>query len=310
MEGFKCLNLPLLCVNFLAALLKEEDMRVDRKVFLVAAVFLITAAFPHVGQSYDISSRLFHSGITVRGHSGLLNTKGGTSVSEGAFFIGLSPDYFDRDLPGGASEQKLTIPLTATYGLPHNIELAGNLTYVSVDNGTSESDLSDVGLSVKWSFLQKEGMSFPSLAAGLSTRLALGDVNKGTSDIDDYALTVFLSGTALIDFGPARDYALSLYGEGAAVFNDPGGDPDEKHGTYSAGVMLPIPPYSDLGFILEFGGTINRGVKSERDILSLTTAFRLNYKSGSFTLGANLINPEVSGEDTYVDYVISAVFNF
>jgi hypothetical protein len=280
------------------------------KITIIFTLFIIVCSSPHPGHSYDISNRLFHSGITARGNSGLLITKGGTSIPQGTYFIGISPDYFDRDIAGGQSESKLTVPLNITYGLPYNLELAGNLSYVSRDNSTSDSDFSDIGFTLKWSFLQEEGMSFPSLAAGISGRLGLGDLQKGTSDIDDHGFTIFISGTALIDLGAAYDYAFGIYGEGGAVFNDLGNDAEDKHGTYSAGVMLPIPPYSDFGFILEFGGTINKGQKSNEDIIRLMPALRINYKRASFTAGINLVSPEPSGEDTYLDYVISAVVSF
>ncbi len=285
-------------------------MRVPGKVIVIVTLLLIACATPHLGHSYDISNRLFHSGITTRGHSGLLFTKGGTSVAQGQYFIGLSPDYFDRDIAGGQSESKTTIPLHVTYGFPHDIEFAGHLSYVSRDNSTSDSDISDLGLSVKWSFLQEEGMSFPSLAVGLSTRFSLGDIQKGTSDIDEYSFTIFLSGTALIDLGATADYAMAIYGEGGAVLNDLGNDFEEKHGTYSVGVLLPIPPYSDLGFILEFGGTINKGIKSNDDIVRLAPALRVNYGSFSFTGGVSWVSPETSGEDSYLNYVLSAVYTF
>ncbi len=285
-------------------------MRFFTKLRILVLSLLIIITVPVAGYSFDISNPLFHSGITVRGHSGLLFTKAGTSIAAGTYFVGLSPDYFDRDLPGGQSEKRLTVPLNITYGFPHNIEFAGNIGFVDRNNSTSESGFSDLELSVKWSFLQEEGMAFPSMAAGIAGRFALGDEKKGLTEIDDYGIEFFLSGTALIDLGPGRDYAFALYGEAGAVLNDWGQDFEEKHGKYSAGVLLPFPSSSDLAFILEFGGTINKGFGSNKDFIRLTPAVRLNYERASFTFGVSMVSPEASGEDSYLNYTLSAAMGF
>jgi hypothetical protein len=285
-------------------------MRFGEKLGVITLVLIVFTACPGSGYPYDIGNPLFHSGITVRGHSGLLFTKAGTSIAAGTYFVGLSPDYFDRDLRGGQSEKRLTVPLNITYGFPHNIEFAGNIGFVDRNNSTSESGFSDLDLSVKWSFLQEEGMSFPSMAAGILGRFALGDEKKGLTDIDDYGIEFFLSGTALIDLAPGRDYAFGLYGEAGAVLNDWGQNSEEKHGRYSAGILLPFPSYSDLAFILEFGGTINRGFGSNKDFIRLTPVVRLNHERASFTFGVSLVSPEASGEDSYLDYTLSVAMGF
>ncbi|NIS75012.1 MAG: hypothetical protein GTO08_06980, partial [Deltaproteobacteria bacterium] len=65
--------------------------------------------------------------------------------------------------------------------------------------------------------------------------------------------------------------------------------------------------YTNLGFILEFGSTVNRGTDREQDIIRIAPAFRANYRNYSFTIGASFINPEPSGADTYIEYTLSAV---
>ncbi len=273
----------------------------------ILAVFVFAVPSTY---GFDLSNPLFHSGITTSGHSGLLLTKGGTSIPPGKFFVGISPSFYDRDISGGASEKLLTVPLTFTYGLYRDFELAGKVTYASRDNGTSESDVSDIDLSIKWSFLQQKGSDYPSLAMGLSGKYAVADEKKGLSVVRDYGITFFLSGTALVDLGPYDDYAFSLYGEGAVVLNDWGKDYEEKHGEYNVGILLPIPQYTNVGFIVEFGGTVNNGPSRDQDLIRITPALRFNFERFDLTAGASFVNPEANGEDSYVDYILQVAASF
>jgi hypothetical protein len=277
--------------------------------WFIAPVLLLILISASRGYAVDLGNPLFHSGITKSGHSGLLFTKGGTAIIPGKIFLGILPDYFDRDLPGNEREKKLTIPLTFTYGFPkvNHLEFAAKIPFVSRDNETSDSGISEADLSLKWSFLQQEENPFPSMGAGFATRFALADGDKGLSDIDEYGLVFFLSGTALIDLVPYSNYAFSLYGDVELVLNDWGRDREEKHGEFNVGALLPVPNYRNLGFILEFGGTVNRGTSKDRDFIRIAPAFRANYRKFTFTIGTSFVNPELSGADTYVEYTLSAV---
>jgi hypothetical protein len=287
---------------------KEGSMSYSQR-WLVVPVFVVVLAFAAHGYAIELDNPLFHSGITKSGHSGLLYTKGGTSIAPGRYFIGLTPDYSDRDLSGNVSETRLTIPLTFTYGLPNDkhMEIAARIPFVSRDNATSDSGFSEADLSLKWSFLQQEGKSFPSIASGITASFALAGKEKRLAEFEDYRLVFFFSGTALIELVQYREYAFSLYGDLEVILNDWGKDTEEKHGEFNAGVMLPIPNYTNLGFILELGSTVNRGTDREQDIIRIAPAFRANYRNYSFTLGASFIDPEPSGADSYIEYTLSAV---
>ncbi len=280
------------------------------KKYLIISLFIIFGLFcAHNGFSIDISNPLFTQGITESGHSGLLFTKGGTSIEKGKFIVGVIPSYFDRDFSGGVSEKKTIIPLTLTYGLPAHMEVAGKIAYSSLDKSKKESGLSEAGLSLKWSFLQKEGMSYPSFAAGVSSNFALAEKSKGLSDFSSYSLSFFFSGSGLIDFGPYHDYVFSLYGEGRAVFNDLGKTEKEEHGVVSAGALFPLPFYSNLGFFIDATGTVNRGFGRNKDFIRVTPAFRLILKKTSLTAGASYVNPNPKGQDSYFEYTFSATLS-
>lgn len=285
-------------------------MELKKGLGIVAAIVVVLFTSGELSHGEDISNPIFYSGITQSGHSGLLFTRAGTSIAPGTLFVGLAPEYFDRDLSGGEKEEKFTIPLLVTYGLPHHIELAGRLPFVSRSNSTSDSGFAELDGSVKWSFLQQEGGSYPSLAAGATGKISFASLDKGLTEIDEYGFELFLSGTALIELGLYSDYAFSLYGEGRTIFNDLGNDAEEKHVAYAAGVLLPIPSYNHLGFMLEFDGTINRGINSRDDIIRLTPSFRGIFSRWSFTFGVGIVNPEKDGEDTYLDFVLSGIYEF
>lgn len=277
--------------------------------WVIFSIILSIFAFPHSVHGVDLSNPLFHSGITRSGHSGLLFTRGGTSIAPGTYFIGFTPEYIDRDLPGNENEKRITVPLTFTYGLPsvNHMEMAARVPFVSRDNSSSDSGVAQADLSIKWSFLQQEGKSFPSLSAGISTSFALAGQEKKLSEFEDYAMVFFFSGTALIELVQYREYAFSLYGDVEVALNDWGKDSEEKHGKFNAGVLLPIPRYPNLGFIFEFGSSVNRGTDRGQDFIRIAPAFRANYRNWSFTIGTSFVNPEPSGADTYIEYTLSAV---
>ncbi|RMG60813.1 MAG: hypothetical protein D6713_01875 [Deltaproteobacteria bacterium] len=277
---------------------------------LTITVFALVFLLGGGAFAFDLTNPLFHDGVTAGGHTGLLLTKSAESLPAGRFAVSLAPDFYDRDLAGGASEKLITVPLAFAYGLPYNVEVAGKITYLSKDNGTSESDVGEAGLSLKWNFLQQEGGDYPSMAVGLGGNYAIADEKKGLTQQRDFNLIFFVAGSALVDLGPYDDYAFSLYGEGDIVLNDWGKDYEEKHGEYSVGILLPVPHYTSVGFIVEFGGTVNKGWNRDDDVVRITPGLRVSYRNAMFTLGASFVNPEASGEDSFVDYTlqVSALF--
>jgi hypothetical protein len=280
------------------------------KITAIIIFSLLVFFTPESGFPIEISNPLFTQGITNSGHSGLLSTKGGTSIAPGKLIVGIFTNYFDRDFSAGASEKVVKVPITLTYGLPYHIEVAGRISYSSLENSSKESGLSEGGISLKWSFLQKEGMSYPSFAAGISSNFAMAGKNKGLSDFSSYNLVFFLSGSGLIDFGPYHEYAFSLYGEGRAVLNDLGETDKEEHGVLSAGALFPLTFYPDLGFFIEATGTVNRGFGRNKDFIRVTPAFRLKLRRASFTAGTSYVHPNQDDQDSYFEYTLSLTMGF
>ena len=272
---------------------------------IVAAIFLLLVIPP--AHAFELTNPLFSHGVTERGSTGLLKTRGGTSIEAGRFILGLTPEYFSRDLPAGQSEDKITVPVTVTYGFPFNLEGAVNLNYVTRDAGVSTSGIGDIKGSLKWSFLQQEGKSYPSIAGGAVFKYAVADANDGLTEEDSYGYEIFISSTALIDLGPYRDYGFAVMGDVSLVYNEKQGD---SLGEYGIGVVLPIPNHTELGVLLELNGTINRGQNRDKDMISLTPSVRYQYGNANFTFGVSYTSLEASGEDSYFTYTLQGSVAF
>lgn len=273
---------------------------VDKVIFSILSV-IIVIIFSTVSYSFELTNPLFSRGITTTGSTGLLNVRGGTSIEQGRLILAVTPSYFSRDLPAGQTEDKIFFPVTATYGFPYNLEAALNINYVSRDNSASTSGLGDVQASLKWSFLQQEGKSYPSVSVGLVGKYAIANEGDNLTEETNYGYEFFISSTAIIDLGPYRDYGFAVMGDVAVLYNETQGD---SLGTYGLGVLFPLPNFTELGFMLELDGTINRGIVRDEDMITLTPSVRYQYQNMNFSFGVGYTSLEASGEDSYFTYTL------
>lgn len=185
---------------------------------IIAALVFVLGLTVGPATAQPIKTNLF-------GLDGLFMATGGTVIPSGELIVGgsalvLNDD--DRDLT--------SIPLTVTYGVSDQVEVAGAFEiHKSVDNGVNDdSGSGDLYLAAKYA-VQEENADYPATALGLRLKLPMADEPLSSEETD------------VAVFAAAQMDMKSVTGVLNVEYLMPGGDA-ENQVIYVVGLEI---PYSD-----------------------------------------------------------------
>ncbi len=198
---------------------------------------------------------------TVNGASGLFITQSIDTLAPGKVEVGLGLLYED----GGKNQLDMTVTelsTTLTVGLTPSIEVWAQIPYFSdIEIGpTSESDVGDINLSVKWRFLEPSTeLNFPGFAFSLSVFFPSGDQKSRPGAVDSWGLKGLLVSSAETEVGlPDSTVLVGFYANGGIYIQDSGDPTEESHGVIDLGLLIPLVDSRALQLMLEGNGRVKR----------------------------------------------------
>lgn len=240
-----------------------------------AGTFLILLNLTQATWAEETEFNRISSGLN--GPSGLLLTQSINTLPPGKVEIGLGLSFEDGGI-GNADLAVTDLSSTLTVGLTPNIEVSAQFPYfIDIEIGSSsESDLGDANISMKWRFLEPSTeLNFPGFAFSLTFFFPTGDPRVGAGTVDSWGLNAILVSSAETEVGTTVTTVLiGFYANGGIHIQDSGDPTEESHGIFDVGLLIPLIESRELQLILEGNARSDKESKLGNDYAAITGGLR------------------------------------
>ena len=239
--------------------------------------------------------------VNVSGLTGLIATTTPFTLPRGSLEIGASalsetsavPDYTFTEYP-----------LSITYGIARNMELALKGTYLYREDREEGLDpvrkrgAGDTELLYKWNFYpQQEHSLFPALAAFLSVMGLTGDSNAGLNRVHNWGARAGLSlGREIV----WEDHIIGIYADAQIAAQDLNHDAyRDKYSIIDAGVLLPISKQRNLQLLVEYSDVSGKRLlnRDDANTSTITYGIRMVSERLNLTVGSQFIHKDLEDND-------------
>lgn len=261
-------------------------------IFLLQVVSLIIIYDSGSAQELEVVNRP----VNVSGLTGLIATTTPFTLPGGSLEIGASALNETSAVPDYSVTE---YPLSITYGIARNMELALKGAYLYREEGLDpvrKRGAGDSELLYKWNFYpQQEHSLFPALAAFLSVTGLTGDSDAGLNRVHNWgARAGFSLGREIV----WEDHVIGIYTDAQIAVQDLNQDVyRDKYSIVNAGILLPISKQHNLQLLVEYSDLSGKRPLNKDDTNTSTITYGIRVVSERFnlTVGNQFIHKEIEG---------------
>lgn len=265
--------------------------------FLFLGIYLLQWPAAAPAEELDIVNHP----VNTSGLTGLLITSSPYTVTPGSVEIAASIQFENSVMPDYTITE---YPLSATAGISNTSELAFKLSYFSIKEGPTGSNVTsrksgNAELSYKWNFLpQPKGSRLPAVAM-IITGMMPTENNRDTksNSVSDWGMRLGISVGTDISW---KDHILCIYADGQVTGQDlTSRDTKDLYGVVNAGLLFPISKYQNLQMFIEYSLITQKSVLtlSGGDYTALTYGLRLVTERFNLTIGTQSLRKKLEGYD-------------
>jgi hypothetical protein len=254
---------------------------------------LLVFAVPLAASGEDLE--LINRPVNTSGLTGLLVTTSPFTLPQRSIEVGASVLSENSLLPKYSS---ISYPLTATYGIARDKELAVRAVYLyrNDDAGAKTRGVGDTQLSFKWNVLpQPEYRNRPGLAILATGIFPTGDREAGTNSVNHWGCRLGIAAGSEIVW---EDRIIAIYADGQIAMQDLSDEVyRDIYTLVNTGVLFPISKYRNLQMLVEFSSRMGKDIINidGGNFSAVTYGLRLVNEKFSFTFGTQFINKSDEG---------------
>lgn len=223
------------------------------------------------------STEFYRISTTVNGSSGLFITQSIDTLAPGKVEVGLGILY-EKGATRTTDLSVTEFSSTLTIGVTPKVEIWAQVPYFSniKIGATSESDVGDVNLSVKWRLLEPSSeLNFPGFAFSFSFFFPSGDRKSRPGAVDSWGFKGLLISSAETEVGfPGNTVLVGFYADAGIHIRDSGDPNQEKHGVINLGLLIPIADSRALQLMLEGNRRVDRNSRTGNEYTGFTAGLR------------------------------------
>jgi hypothetical protein len=262
-------------------------------IFPIFAAVLALAGTSHAEELEMVNRPVNTSGLT-----GLIATTLPFAIPDGTLEIGFSAMSETSAVPDYTVGE---YPLTITYGIARNMEIAAKAPYLFLDEGTNPArkrGRGDTELLYKWIVVpQGENPFLPAVAAIATVTGLTGDSNDKLNRVHNWGASIGFSAGREIAW---EDHVVGIYADAQLTVQDLNEDMyRDSYSIVNAGILLPISKQRNLQILVEYGTVSGKRFIdiSGTNSSTLTYGIRMVSERFNLTVGNQVIHKELEGYD-------------